>query len=207
MRSTPGVLLVGALALLVLAGCAGSGPPPVPPGQIGLQGNDLPSGLARCPASGNVESFATRLRAVDAAAHDELAAAWKDLQQHGATRAAVTVYAAQPAACGTRLGAGSGASVTSIVVEFRNDDSARAAYRRGMLGFTTPNDDAEVPDMTRGVATGLGNNSWVLQRTVRDRSVIVGLWERRAVLVLFMAVDEDPLHAKQALGAVDGRIG
>jgi hypothetical protein len=206
MRSSR-ALVLGALALLPLAGCAGAGPPPIPPAQIGLQGRDLPAGLSRCPGSGDVDAFARSLPAAGAPARDELLNAWKELQKQGATRAAVTVYAADPAACGTRLGSGPGTTVTSVVVAFEDDEAAAAAYQRGMLGFTTPSEDADVQDMTRGVATGLGRNAWVVERSTAGRSVVVGLWERRAVLVLFMAVDEDPLHAKQALAAVDGRIG
>ena len=96
--------------------------------------------------------------------------------------------------------------MTSLVVEFHDDAAARAAYQRGVLGFTTPNEDAAVAGMNRGAATGFGRNAWVLQRSVDGRSLIVGLWERDAVLVLVVAVDADPLNTQRALSAVDGRI-
>jgi len=206
MRSSPGRLVAGVLAGLVLVACSGTGAPTVPPAQIGLQPGDLPAGLNRCAASGDVDAFARSLQAGGPAASDELLGAWKELQRAGATRAAVTVYAAQPAACTARLGSGTGTSVSSLVVEFRDDGAAEAAYRRGVLGFTTPSEDAEVPGMTRGAATGFGRNAWVLERSTQGRALIVGLWERDAVLVLFLAVDSDPLNAKQAMSTVDGRI-
>jgi len=206
MRSCRSLLVAGALASLGLAACSGAGAPSVPPAQIGLQSGDLPDGLSRCRASGDIDTFLHSLQGDSLAAHDELVAAWKDMQRRGATKAAVTVYAVQPAACAARLGSGPGASVTSIVVEFRDGGAAQAAFQRGVLGFTTPSEDADVPDMTRGAATGLGRSAWVIERTTQGRALIVGLWERSAVLVLFMAVDADPLHAKQAMSSIDGRI-
>jgi hypothetical protein len=196
-----------ALAWLALAACSGVGPPSPPgPAQIGLRQGDLPAGLQSCPASGAIDGYLRSLQRGSVPAHDELLAAWRDLQSHGAAEAAVAVYAAQPAACGARLGTGEGVSATTVVVRFRDDGAATAAYQRGVLGFTTPSDDAEVPDMTRGAATGVGRNAWVLQRSAQGRSLVVGLWERNTVLVLFVAVDVDPLHAKQALSTIDGRI-
>jgi hypothetical protein len=153
-----------------------------------------------------MDGYLRTLQRSSVPAHDELLAAWRDLQRRGGVEAAVAVYAAQPAACASRLGAGDGASVTTLVVRFRDDGAASAAYQQGVLGFTTPSEDAAVPNMMRGAATGIGRNAWVLQRTAQGRALVVGLWERNAVLVLFMAVDVDPLHAKQALSTVDGRI-
>ena len=206
MRSPRALVAAGALAWLALVGCTVAGAPTVSPAQIGLQQGDLPSELARCPASGEIGGYLRSPQPSNRPAHDELQSAWQDLQRHGATQAAVTVYAAEPAACAARLGTGEGTSVSSLVVQFRDDAAATAAYQRGVLGFTTPSEDADVPGMDRGAATGVGRNSWVLQRSVQGRVLIVGLWERNAVLVLFVAVDADPLNAKRALSDVDGRI-
>jgi hypothetical protein len=206
MRLPHAMAAAGVVAWLALAACDGVGAPPPDPTRIGLQQGDLPATLDRCPASGDVDGFVRSLQRSDPAAHDELLTAWRDLQRRGAVQAAVTVYAAQPAACSARLGTGDGTSVTSVVVRLRDDGAAAAVYQGGVLGFTTPSEDAEVPGMTRGAATGFGRNAWVLESSVQGRSLIVGLWERNAVLVLVVAVDADPLHAKQAMATVDGRI-
>ena len=194
-------------ALLVLLACQGIGPPgPPAASQLALQDGDLPSDLRRCPASGEIDAHLRALPPADRAARDELSTEWAELRRRGATGAAVAVYSAQPAACGMRLGTGPGASVSSLVVTFGDDAAAAGAYDRGMLGFTTPAEDQDTGDMTRGVATGLGRRSWVLMRSVAGRSLLVGLWERNRVAALVVAVDEDPLHAKQAMSGVDGRI-
>lgn len=206
MRSLRVLAAASALASLALVACQAPGAPSVAPVQIGLQQGDLPQTLVRCPTSGDLNAYLRSPRPNQQAAHDELLGAWQDLQHHGASRAALTVYAAQQTACGARLGAGEGVSVSSLVVEFQDDGAAAAAYQRGVLGFTTPSEDAEVSGMDRGAATGIGQNAWVLQRSVSGRALIVGLWARHAVLVLFVAVDADPLNAKKALSAVDGRI-
>src|SRR5262249_10817346 len=152
MRSRRAALAAVALAWVALTACSAAGPPSVPPAQIGLQQGDLPGTLQRCSASGEIGTYLRSPRPAAVPAHDELQTAWQDLQRHGAVRAALTVYAAQPAACSARLGAGDGTNVTSLVVEFRDDASAEAAYQRGVLGFTTPSEDAEVPGMDRGAA-------------------------------------------------------
>jgi hypothetical protein len=198
--------VVGALAWLALVACEGPAPATPNPVRIGLQRGDLPFALQLCPGSGSIDGYLRSLERGSPPAHDELRAAWRDLQGRGAADAAATVYAAAPAACGARLGTGEGANATTVVVRFRDDGAASAAYQQGVLGFTTPNEDADVPDMTRGAATGIGRNAWVLQRSAQGRALVVGLWERDSVLVLFVAVDVDPLHAKQALSTVDGRI-
>ena len=207
MRSTRTALLAGVLAWLAVAACQAPGPPvPPDPGRVGLQAGDLPASLKRCPASGAVDGYLRSLQAANRAAHDELAAAWQDLKRRGAAQAAVTVYGERPTACTARLGTGEGASVSTMVVTFQAENAASDTYQRGFLGFTTLGADQEVDDMKRGAATGIGRNAWVLQRSVQGRALIVGLWERDQVAVLFIAVDEDPLHAKQALSSVDGRI-
>jgi hypothetical protein len=198
--------LAAALACLTLVSCEVGGAPPVDPAHVALQPGDLPADLLRCPASGDLSAFARSLQGPDPAASQELVGAWHDLQHHGAAQAAVTVYAAQAATCAARVGTGAGTNLTSIVVRFRDGGAATTAYQRGVLGFATPSEDAEVPDMTRGAATGFGHDAWVLERSVEGRSLMVGLWERNGILVLFVAVDADPLHAKQALSAVDARI-
>src|SRR2546421_180687 len=203
MRSPrPGLL--GVLASLALLACQGPGPAALPDATtVGLQGRDLPSNLRRCPTTGDIDAYLRDLQAKNRAAHDELAVAWTEWKGRGAVDGAVTVYSEQPTACGARLGTGNGASVTSVVVTFRDESAASGAYDRGMLGFTTPAEDQEVGGMTRGVATGLGRHAWVVQRSVRGRSLVVGLWERNRVAVLVVAVDEDTLHAKQAISGVD----
>jgi hypothetical protein len=206
MRSPWAVVAAGIVACLLLTGCEGAGPPTVSPEQIGLQQGDLPAGLARCPQSGDVSAYLRTPKPNQQPAHDELLSAWLVLQKEGAVHAAVTIYAAESAACTARVGTGNGANVTSLVVEFHDDGRAAAAFGRGVLGFTTPSEDAEIPDMDRGAATGVGRNAWILQRSVDNRSLVVGLWERDSVLVLFVAVDADPLNAKKALSEVDGRI-
>jgi hypothetical protein len=205
MRSPRARVVAGALAWLALVGCQVAGAPPPDPVQIMLQPGDLPADLHRCPASGDLDGYLRSL-AGSPPAHDELVGAWHDLQHAGAQAAALAVYAVQGQACAARLGTGSGTSVASLVVRFRDDGAAAAAYQRGVLGFTTPSEDADVPAMTRGAATGIGRNAWILERSVQGRAVIVGLWERDAVLVLYVAVDADPLNAKRALSTVDGRI-
>lgn len=203
------VIGVGVLALLSGLACNVAGPPAVPPPDptaISLQPSDLPADFQRCSASGDIMRYLQFLERTSTAGRDELASGWRDLQLNGASGAAVTVLAQQQAACAARLGTGAGPSVTTVVVRFRDEGAAAAAYQRGMWGFATPSEDQEVPGLVRGAATGVGRNAWVLERSVNGRSLLVGLWQRHLIAVLFVAIDSDPLHAKQAIAAVDRRI-
>ena len=203
------VLGLGALALLSMLSCNvpnASAPPPPDPTAISLQPGDLPADFQRCLASGDIGRYLQFLQRSSTAARDEMASGWRELQLNGASGGAVTVLAQQQAACSARLGTGAGPSVTTVVVRFRDEGAAVAAYERGMWGFATPSADADVAGMARGAATGIGRNAWVLERSVSGRSLLVGLWQRHLIAVLFVAVDSDPLHTKQAIATVDRRI-
>lgn len=206
MRRRTSALVASTLIGLTLVACDATGAHSQPdPVAIGLQSGDLPGEFRRCSSSGEIGSYLRVLQARNQTARDELASSWREIQDHGGSQAAVTVYSQQPAACDARLAAGDGPNVTTVVVRFHNESAASGAYQRGMFGFSTPPEDAEVPGLTRGVATGVGRNAWILQRSVNRRSLMVALWQRHLIAVLFVAVDGDPLHANQAIAAVDRR--
>lgn len=199
-------LVASTLIGLTLVACDATGAHGQPdPVAIGLQSGDLPGEFQRCSSSGEINSYLRVLQARNQTARDELASAWREVQDYGGSQAAVTVYSQQRAACDARLAAGDGPNVTTAVVRFHNESAASDAYPRGMFGFPTPSEDAAVPGLTRGVATGLGRNAWILQRSVSGRSLMVALWQRHLVAVLFVAVDADPLHGSQAIAAIDRR--
>jgi hypothetical protein len=207
MGSRTFALVASALLGFLAVSCdLAPSPAPVDPTAVGLQSGDLPAPLHRCRPSGDVDGYLRFLKDRNRPAYDELAANWRDLQAHGAAKGALTVYAQQTEACSARIGTGDGPNVTTVVARYRDEDTAAKAYARGMFGFATPSDDQEVPDTARGAATGIGRNAWVLDRSVGGRSLIVAEWQHHAIGVLFIAVDSDPLHAKQAIATVDGRI-
>ena len=162
--------------------------------------------IGRCPGSGAIDGYLRELGRRNPGARDELRTAWADLKRRGAVSAAVAVYTARAVACDARLGAGDGPSTSSLVVAFQSEEAAAGAYRQGMLSFTTPGADEEVDGLVQGAATGLGRSAWIVQRQVNGRATLVAYWQRHTVAAMVIAVDEDPLHARQALTAVDGRI-
>lgn len=206
MRLRRSALVASTLIGLTLVACDATGAHGQPdPVAIGLQSGDLPGELQRCSSSGEINSYLRVLQARNQTARDELASAWREVQDYGGSQAAVTVYSQQRAACDARLAAGDGPNITTVVVRFHNESAASDAYQRGMFGFPTPSEEAAVPGLTRGIASGLSRNAWVLQRSVSGRSLMVALWQRHLIAVLFVAVDADPLHASQAIAAVDRR--
>ena len=195
------------LASVLLAACQAVGPlAPKDPAQIGLRSGDLPSTLQRCPGSGDLAGYLSRTGPEGSAARGELQASWRTLQHEGAQQAAVAVYAADRAACAARLGTGPGPNATSLVVRYRDDGAALDAYRQGVLGFPTPAQDEQIPGLRQGAATGLGQDSWLLQQSAAGRSVFVAYWRRGSYTAFFLAVDLDPLHAREAVGAMGARM-
>ncbi|HLH70195.1 MAG TPA: hypothetical protein VKY90_14555 [Candidatus Dormibacteraeota bacterium] len=195
------------LLVAILAACQAIGPlAPKNPTEIGLRSGDLPSTLQRCPGSGDLTSYLRTARTEGGSAWDELQTTWRTLQHEGAQQAAVAVYASDRAACTMRLGTGPGSSASSLVVRYHDDRAALAAYQRGMLGFPTPGQDEQVPGLQQGAATGLSQESWLLEQNAAGRSVFVACWQRGSYTGFFLAVDLDPLHARQAVTSIAARM-
>ncbi len=201
------VVVLAAILATVLAACQATGPlAPKDPADVGLRPVDLPSTLRRCPGSGDLGDHLRATGAEGGPARDELQAAWRTLQREGAQQAAVAVYASDRASCTARLGTGPGPNASSLVVRYRDDGAALGAYRQGMLGFPTPGQDEQVPGLQQGTATGLGQDSWLLEQNAAGRSVFVAYWRRGSYTAFFLAVDLDPLHARQAVGSIAARM-
>jgi hypothetical protein len=206
MRVAHGAAIALMLAALLVA-CQTAGPSaPKDPADIGLRPGDLPSTLQRCPGSGELTGYLKAIGAGGGPARDELEATWQALQHDGAKQAAVAVYASDRTACNARLGTGPGESASSLIVRYRDDQAAFNAYRQGMLGFPTPDQEEQIPGLQQGAATGLGQQSWMLQQNAAGRSVFVACWQRDSYTAFFLAVDLDSLHARQAVGMVADRM-
>jgi hypothetical protein len=136
----------------------------------------------------------------------EVAAEWWRLRSAGAREAAVVIYASDPSACADRLGIGPGITASSLVVRCGGPGSALAIYRKGLLGFVTPDDQEVVSGLAQGAATGLGHNSWLLQETVGGAPVSVALWEHDSYVALVVTVGLSPPLARTAIVAVDRRM-
>jgi len=199
-------------ALLLLLACSGPDTRGVPvigppnPEDIALKSGDVPSNLKPCSGSGPIAGYIAALRTKDPDGYAGLQDAWGALQSKGADAAAISAYADDPAtACTGTLGAGQGKSATSFVIRYKDEGSATTAYKRGILNFPTPQQDQQTPGLTVGVATGLGPNSWVYNRSVNGKAAYLAFWQSRQFDVMVLTADLDPGDSQKAVNAVYSR--
>jgi len=201
------------LAIVVLAACQNEthavfspAPSPTPhtaPTRAILQSNEVPPTLAACEGSGPVDLYIDVLGARDAAAADRLGAAWALMLAQGAVQGAISVFASDPAACTTELGATSSArALTAVVVEFAEPGQAQRAWEAGFFGFPPPAAGQLSAGLTRGTSTGLGSDSFTYIRP----GVRMAVWRKSIYVAMVIATNEDQPTFTAATAAVDPRL-
>jgi hypothetical protein len=197
------------LGWLLLQGCdlaPGPAATRLKPEQVALQTADLPPDLQRCPNSGPIDRYLADLKSRSASGYQAARNAWNQLKGEGASGAAVAVYGTSAEACSVQLGAGPGRSAASVVAVFDDQRAARAAYQHGILGFPTPAAGQQAPGLSQGVATGLSENAWTVQRDVDGRRLYAGFWQERAFTVFFVSTELDASESQRAAAAMEQRI-
>lgn len=202
--------LGAALAGLLLAGAGCSSPdlpivgPPAPE-TVAVRAADLPQGLKQCPGSGAIDGYLKTIRDRDPDSYGQVSDAWADFRRNGADSAAITSFTQDPSACVGTLGAGQGRSAASFVIRYKDAGSAAAAFKKGIIGFPSPSPDQQTPGLTVGVATGLGANSWVYDRTIGGRAAYIAFWQTGRYDILVFTADLDSKSSSQAVDSVNGR--
>jgi hypothetical protein len=194
-------------AALTLA-CTGPELPvvgPPAPEAVALRQSDLPGGLKQCTGSGPIDGYLQTIRTKDPDSYAQVSDAWTAFKRNGADSAAITSFTQNPTACTGTLGAGQGQSAASFVIRYKDKSGALAAFKRGILDFPTLSADQQTPGLTIGPATGLGNNSWVYDRTISGRAAYVAFWQTGRYDILVFTADMDPKAAAQAVDYVNGR--
>jgi hypothetical protein len=176
------------------------------PSHLIAKAGDVPADLHQCPGSGPIDGYLAALKASNQPAYQSLNDTWAELKKEGARSAAVSVFTISPAGCTARMGAAPGRSLANLVAVFPDDRAAADAYQRGIFGFPTPATGAQIPGVSKGVATGLSDNAWVAQRDVGGRSLYVAWWQDRPVAAFLVAADLDASESMRAALAVERRI-
>jgi hypothetical protein len=204
--------LVVALVTLV-AGCQISSTPVAAPivsptphtpvATAALQASDVPADLQPCPASGPIATYLTTIKTSNPTLAQKLSAQWQALKKSGAQDAAITLFAADPAACTAELAStGSARSAASVVVLFGDEGQADRAWLAGLLGFAPPAPGEIPPGVVRGKDTGLGDSAW----TYRNPPVSLATWRKSAFVALVVVTNLDDTAFKAAAAAVDARL-
>lgn len=148
-------------------------------------------------------TYTASLKTAAPALASSIAAQWKALQGHGATQAAITLFAGDPSACTAELGAsGTVKSAASLVVAFTDDGQADRAWQAGVLGFAPPAPGESPPGITRGTATGLGASSFTYSRA----PVQVAVWRKSVFVAIVVFANLNATSFKAATAAVDARL-
>jgi hypothetical protein len=206
-RRAPGGAVVFLVWLGLLACSSGPfGNAVQDPKQLISKASDVPADLHQCQGSGPIDGYLAALKPSNQQAYQSLNDTWTELKKEGARSAAVSVFTTSPSGCTARLGAAPGRSVANLVAVFPDERAAADAYRRGIFGFPTPAAGAQIPGVSKGVATGLSDNAWVAQRDVGGRSLYVAWWQDRPVAAFLVAADLDASESMRAALAVERRI-
>jgi hypothetical protein len=128
---------------------------------------------------------------------------WQQLQAQGAVEAAISLFAADPAACTAELAATSTIkAAASFVAVFADEGEAERAWESGVLGFVPPASGQVAPGLVRGTTTGLGLSSWTYDRP----SVRLACWRRSVFVALVVLSNLDPTTFKSVTVAIDARL-
>ncbi|MGA8921542.1 MAG: hypothetical protein WB682_00210 [Candidatus Dormiibacterota bacterium] len=143
------------------------------------------------------------MASADASVAARASTQWQELRAEGAEAGAISVFAADPAACKAELGAtGSVKAMTSVVAVFADPGQADRAWQSGVFGFIPPSVAEVVPGVTRGTATGLGLSSFTYERS----PVQLACWHRSVFVALVVVSNLDAATFKSATAAVDARL-
>ena len=206
--------LIAILALSVLAACqSGTHPvispaPPSPtpsnsPTAAILQSSDIPAELKVCLGSGPIDVYLVSLASADPALAAKVGAQWQELVVEGATRGAISLFTASPAACNAELGATSNVkSITSFVAIFGDSAQADRAWGSGVFGFVPPAPGEILPGAVRGTDTGLGLSSW----TYDHSNIRLASWHKSVFVALVVVSNLDAAAFKAATVAIDARL-
>ena len=168
-----------------------------------LQPGEVPAGLTACAGSGPIAAYLSNLQGADPALASRMSERWQQLRARGAVDAAISLFAADPAACTAELGVTSKVkAAASFVAVFADEGQAERAWGSGVLGFVPPAPGEVAPGLVRGTATGLGLSAWTYDRP----SVRLACWRRSVFVSLVVLSNLDPTTFKAVTAAIDARL-
>jgi len=161
---------------------------------IGLQGADIPSGLTRCSNSGDVSKSTDQ----------NVTGEWQFQQKAGAIAGYMTVYAGSSGDCTSFILATNGAKgkvLGSIVVQYKDEASAKAAYDGGIFGANASDINSKML-AAQGTTTGLGANSTYAFAAPFG----VAVWADKTYVLAVVADNLGEADLKKASTNINGRI-
>ena len=203
-------------ALLVLTGCNQPGVAAIGAADVAVQSSDVPKGVQRCSASGDIDSFLNSVKTKDPSTYSSTKAEWDKAKSNGATAAEVVFYADSKAHCDAITNNSQNADlatatypiVINFVIQFKDQASAEKGYTtESIFGFSSGTiSSTAAAGVTKGTATGLGTNSITLLIAIGNQSFFVAVWQNKTFMVILAVINVDTGQAKKIATNENGRI-
>jgi hypothetical protein len=206
------LMLIAAVAASACGSSSGPSGPTV--AGVAVQSSDLPTGMARCDLSGDVQSFIGKEQGPDPQSAKTIASQWEDAKKNGATAAFVALYTDSSAHCAaikgntSDLGAATYRLVVNFVVQFKDVQTAASDYKgdQPIFGFSQSQLRNGAGGVVEGTKTGLTANSISLTQPVGNQLFYIAFWQNKAFMVLLLILNVDANAAKNAATRENGRI-
>jgi formylmethanofuran:tetrahydromethanopterin formyltransferase len=210
-------ILIAAAGVLMCAVFACSNPSsggaPTGPtvSSVSVQQGDVPSGMVKCPLSGNIEDFIKAEQTPDPNTATSITNYWTDAQSNGAKTAYAAIFADSQDRCSsiknpqTDVGTATYKLVVNFVVEFKDEATATDAYNnKTIFGFSKS--QLKAAPVIEGTKTGLTENSIVLSQAIASQQFYIAEWQNKKFMVILAVLNIDPEASKKVSTAENSRI-
>ena len=209
--------LVALVILVVGFGCgpksAGGTPQGPTAASVSIQPGDVPAGMQKCSASGDIDSFLALDRTKDPSTYTTTKKEWDDAKKNGATAAYVAFYTDSTTHCGnvissaTDLTSSTYKLAVNFVIQFKDEASAAKGYTsESIFGFSTSSLKGGGAPVVEGTKTGLTPNSIVLSIAIANQAFYVAVWQNKTFMVILAVLNVDTATSKKIAQSENARI-
>jgi hypothetical protein len=209
------------VCVLLLAACGGSSgggggggggtPPQTSAETVASSSSDFP-GMSKCPESGSWENYLKAEQSQDPTQYASDKSHWDSLKAAGANDSYVAVYGGSSSDCG-HFGTDqpSGKTADVYAVRFKDSASAAANYKNLSKDFNITDQQLQQVQsaggkVLQGSATGLGDNSLVVEFGIAGTSFYIAFWQKNKFEVAMIAFNIPVTDGEAAATEVNGRI-
>lgn len=202
-------------ALVVVTACNQSSTAATGAADVAVQSGDVPKGVQKCSASGDIDTFLNAEKSKDPSTYTSTKTEWDKAKSHGATSAEVVFYTDSKAHCDSITSSQSGdvASaaypiVINFVIKFKDQTSAEQGYTtESIFGFSESTiSSTATAGVTKGTATGLSTNSITLLIAIPNQSFFIAVWQNKTFMVILAVINIDTAQSKKIASNENSRI-
>ena len=202
---------------LLLAACGGSSggggilPQETSAKTVASNSSDF-SGMTACPESGTWDSYLKAEKDKDPSQYATDKTDWDNLKAAGANDSYIAVYADSAANCG-HFGSNqpTGKVADVYAIRFKDAASAASSYKGMSKDFNVTDEQltqiqSAGGKVQRGSASGLGDNSLVVEFSIAGTSFYIAFWQKNKFEVAMIAYNTPLTDGEAAAKKVNDRI-